>query len=340
MPFQIVRNDITKMNVDAVVNAANRTLKAGGGVCGAIFAAAGAERLQAECDRIGHCDTGEAVVTDAYNLPASFIIHTAGPVWQGGEAGEERMLKSCYVNSLRLSAEKGCGSVAFPLISSGIYGYPKPAALRIAVSAIREFLQDHDMMVYLTVFDKESALLGETLFTSIGAYIDDHYLDEHTKPVYRTLSQANAPGLLRRFEAPRASESYDIALPAPVAKRSIEDVLGQMEETFSQMLLRLIDEKGMTDVETYKRANMDRKLFSKIRSNPQYNPGKTTALSLAVALKLSLDDTLDLLSRAGYTLSHSSKSDLIVEYFIRENNYNIDEINEALFAFGQPLLSP
>lgn len=335
MPFQIVRNDITKMMVDAVVNAANTALQMGGGVCGAIFTAAGAKKLQAECDRIGRCATGESVVTGAYDLPARYIIHTAGPVWCGGNADEERLLRSCYQSSLHLATEKGCESVAFPLISSGIYGYPKQLALQVAVSAISEFLRDHDLTVYLVLFDRESSLLGDALFSSIEKFIDDHYVDEHLEPLQRRLSRANAVSeLLHRADV---CDSCGAA-PAPATRRGLEDVIGRIEETFSEMLLRLIDEKGLTDVEAYKRANMDRKLFSKIRSNAHYNPSKLTAIGLAIALRLSLDETLDLLGRAGFTLSHSSKSDLIIEYFIRENNYDIFQINEALFTFGQPLL--
>ena len=333
MPFQIVRNDITKMKVDAIVNAANTALQQGGGVCGAIFATAGATKLQAECDCIGHCATGEAIITKGYDLPARHIIHTAGPVWQGGSSGEERLLRNCYINSLRLAEQNGCESVAFPLISSGIYGYPKRQAMQVAISAIGEFLQEHDMTAYLVVFDPEATLIGEKRYSSIEKYIDDHYVEAHSKPMYQRLIHSNRMKAQRVDKEPRCDSCA--AVPAP---RSLEDVLGQMEETFSEMLLRLIDEKGMTDVEVYKRANMDRKLFSKIRSNRHYNPGKPTVLALAVALRLSLDETLYLLRRAGYTLSHSSRFDLIVEYFIDQKDCDIYRINEALFDFGQPLL--
>ena len=154
MPFEIIRNDITKMTVDIIVNAANTGLKMGGGVCGAIFAAAGADKLQAECDQIGGCAVGEAVITDGYQLPAKSIIHTVGPVWQGGSADEARLLHRAYTRSLELALKHHCKSIAFPLISSGIYGYPKDQALKIAVAAISEFLLEHELQVYLVVFDK------------------------------------------------------------------------------------------------------------------------------------------------------------------------------------------
>ncbi|HAA09536.1 MAG TPA: RNase III inhibitor, partial [Syntrophomonas sp.] len=307
MPLQLVRNDITKMKVDAIVNAANTALKRGGGVCGAIFSAAGAKELQAECDRIGGCKVGEAVISKGYNLPAKYIIHTVGPVWQGGHANEAQLLHNCYINSLNLALKHKCESIAFPLISSGIFGYPKDQALHVAISAISEFLLNNEANVYLVLFDKNAVTLSEKLFTAITEYIDDHYVDE------RLLKERHR-GI--EYVAGRAVIRQDEVLYSP--SRSLEDVLGQLDETFSEMLLRLIDEKGLTDVETYKRANIDRKLFSKIRSNKDYHPSKATALALAIALKLNLDETLDLLSKAGYTLSPSSKFDVIIQYFIEE----------------------
>ena len=327
MPLQLVRNDITKMKVDAIVNAANTALKRGGGVCGAIFSAAGAKELQAECDRIGGCKVGEAVISKGYNLPAKYIIHTVGPVWQGGHANEAQLLHNCYINSLNLALKHKCESIAFPLISSGIFGYPKDQALHVAISAISEFLLNNEANVYLVLFDKNAVTLSEKLFTAITEYIDDHYVDE------RLLKERHR-GI--EYVAGRAVIRQDEVLDRP--SMSLEDVLGQLDETFSEMLLRLIDEKGLTDVETYKRANIDRKLFSKIRSNKDYHPSKATALALAIALKLNLDETLDLLSKAGYTLSPSSKFDVIIQYFIEEGNYNIFEINEALFYFEQATL--
>ena len=338
MPMIIIRNDITKMPVDAIVNAANTKLKMGGGVCGAIFSAAGAEKLQRECDSIGTCKVGEAVITKGYNLPAKHIIHAVGPIWRGGEAGEEKLLRNCYNNSLKLALQNECESIAFPLISSGIYGYPKEQALQIAISAIGEFLMNHEITVYLVVYDQKAYVLSTKLFSAIERYIDDNYIEE------RLLSE-NCREIeaydLQKLEIMEEHYSINQAC-APIAdhkaKLSLEDILGQLDESFSEMLLRLIDEKGMTDVETYKRANIDRKLFSKIRNGNGYNPSKVTSIAFAIALKLNLDEAHDLLSKAGYTLSHSNKFDVIIQYFIEEGNYNIYEINEALFAFEQVLL--
>jgi O-acetyl-ADP-ribose deacetylase (regulator of RNase III) len=339
MPLEIVRNDITKVHVNAIVNAANIALKMGGGVCGAIFSAAGAEKLQAECDSIGTCQVGQAVMTSGCSLPAECIIHTVGPIWSGGNSGEAQLLHNCYINSLTLALQHGCESIAFPLISSGIYGYPKDQAFQIAISAISEFLLNHEMKVYLVVYDKNAFMLSAKLFSAIERFIDDYYVEEHHYPKRNRVIESYEYQLLEESQTiPQPSASCPAAPAQSQRKRRLEDVLEQLEESFSEMLLRLIKEKGMTDVQTYKRANIDRKLFSKIRSTKGYNPSKVTAIAFAIALKLNLDETQDLLCKAGYTLSHSNKFDLIIEYFIEEGNYNIFEVNEALFAFDQVLL--
>ena len=342
MPLEIIRNDITKVKADAIVNAANAALKQGGGVCGAIFLAAGAEKMQKACDLIGRCETGEAVITKAYKLPAKFIIHTVGPVWSGGGNHEHELLYSCYKSSLELAKENGCKTVAFPLIASGTYGYPKDEALQVAISAIGDFLFKNDMTVFLVIFDKSAFKLSEKLYSSIQSFIDDCYADTH----YQS-QQVDGESRLVDVSIPSPATMQPVehiteeapAQAAPVTqKRSLNDVMARLEETFSQRLLRLIDERRQSDTDVYKRANIDRRIFSKIRSNKDYKPSKNTALAFAIALELSLDDTLDLLMKAGYALSRSNKQDMIVEYFITEGNYNIFEINEALFAFDQNLL--
>jgi O-acetyl-ADP-ribose deacetylase (regulator of RNase III)/transcriptional regulator with XRE-family HTH domain len=331
MPLEIVRHDITKMKVDAIVNAANTSLKMGGGVCGAIFRAAGASALQEACDQIGECKVGEAVITDGFQLDARFIIHTPGPIWQDGGNQEEALLKASYLNSLELAKKHQCESIAFPLISTGIYGYPKEEALQTAVSAISSFLLHHDMLVYLVVFDKNSFGISKKLFTSIHQYIDEHYVEE----AEITFSRNNEERYL--LEKRQEAEIFQRDCYQE-AEYSLVDLLEQLDESFSERLLRLIDEKGMTDVETYKRANIDRRLFSKIRNGVDYTPTKKTAIAFAIALKLTLEDTIDLLTTAGYTLSRSSKLDVIVEFFIQQSNYDINEINQVLFTFDQPLL--
>jgi len=340
MPFTIVRQDITKMKVDAIVNAANTDLQMGGGVCGAIFKAAGAAQLQAACDKLAPIKTGEAVITSGFDLPAKFVIHTAGPVYRYQNAEQsEKLLRSAYMESLRLAIENNCESIAFPLISSGIYGYPKDEALQVATAAIQDFLINNDIDITLVVFDKSAFTVSRELLGAVESYIDEHYVDTHQIKRRKLLDVerqaiSEADERANIFNEPLLEEMLaPIGAPAP-----LDDLVGNLDEPFSQMLLRLIDAKGMTDVEVYKRANLDRKLFSKIRSNKGYMPSKRTAIALAVALELSLDETDDLLERAGYALSHAVKFDVIVEYFITNSKYDVFEINEVLFEYDQPLL--
>ena len=328
MPLIIVRNDITKMKVDAIVNAANETLLGGGGVDGCIHRAAGPELLQ-ECRTLGGCRTGEAKITKAYRLPCQYVIHTVGPVWNGGSHGERELLVSCYRTSLALAKEHGCETVAFPLISSGIFGYPKDQALRVAVDTIGEFLLHNDMTVYIVIFSRTAYQISSKLFADIAEYVDDHYVDVHTD------SQRER---LRRMSVLESRTLSADAAAAPMAAGGLDEALAHLDAGFSETLLKLIDRSGKKDAEVYKKANVDRKLFSKIRNNPDYKPSKPTAVAFAIALELSVPETRDLIARAGYALSPSSKFDVIIEYFIRQKKYDIFEINEALFAFDQSLL--
>ena len=341
MPLEIVRNDITKMTVDAIVNAAKESLLGGGGVDGCIHRAAGPELL-AECRTLGGCKTGDAKITKAYRLPCKYVIHTVGPVWNGGQYGEKEKLVSCYRTSLALAKAYKCETLAFPLISSGIFGYPKDQALRVAVDTISEFLMENDMTVYIVIFDRAAYQISGKLFADIAEYIDDHYVDEHTDSRRERLHRLN------RLES-KASKVCEDAAPdfmavpcAPmamsVASGSLDDMLGELDAGFSETLLKLIDRTGKKDSEIYKKANVDRKLFSKIRNNPDYKPSKATAIAFAIALELDLEETRDFIARAGFALSHSSKFDVIIEYFIKQKNYDVFAINEALFAFDQSLL--
>lgn len=344
MPLELVRNDITKMSVDAVVNAANSSLLGGGGVDGAIHKAAGKELL-AECKALGGCKTGEAKLTKGYNMPCKYIIHTVGPVWSGGGNGEEELLRSCYKNSLLLAKENDLKSIAFPLISSGVYGYLKDKALRVAIDTISDFLLENDMYVYIVIYDKASLDIGQKLYSDIRQFIDDRYAEENYIE-RREYPRSCAVLSSKKAKKPAAMEDMcqSICL-APLeeektltAEKSLVDRLNELDESFSQTLLRLIDEKGMTDAQCYKKANIDRKLFSKIRSDINYRPKKQTAIAFAIALELTLPETEQLLKKAGYALSHSNRFDIIIEYFISKGIYNIFKINEALFAFDQSLL--
>lgn len=337
MPLIIIRNDITKLEVDAIVNCANTELQMGGGVCGAIFKASGAAKLRAACDRLAPIKTSSAVITPGFKLPANHIIHTAGPVYKDGCHGEAELLRACYTNSLELALRNECETIAFPLISSGIYGYPKEEALRIATSAIQSFLESHDMDIYLTVFDKEAFSISKQLLGGVESYIDQHYVDEHFD------MRRSHKILDLEWTELFAEETLSKSMPAPAMTepsiaKGLDDIVGNLDEPFAQTLLRLIDSKGKTDTEVYKRANIDRRLFSKIRSGKGYAPSKRTVTALAIALELTLAETEDLLKRAGFALSHSQKSDVIIEYFLINRMYDIFEINEVLFHYDQPLL--
>jgi len=314
MPFSIVCQDITKMNVDAIVNAANTNLKMGGGVCGAIFRAAGVAKLQTACDKLAPIKTGEAVITPGFDLPAKYVIHAVGPIYQDWNKEQcEQLLRAAYTNSLKTAIGNKCKSIAFPLISSGIYGYPKDKALQVATSAILDFLADHDIEVTLVIFDKSSFIVSQKLLGEVDRYIAEHYVGKHR------IKSAQMPDA----EQPHLS--------------GVEET-GKAGELFSNILNRLIDAKRMSDNEVYKRANIDSKLLSRIMSDKGFMPEKRTVMALAVALELSLDETKDLLKRAGYSLSHFDKFDVIMEYFIDKGKYNVFNINEVLFKLDQPLL--
>lgn len=347
MPLQIVRNDITKIECDAVVNAANNSLLGGGGVDGAIHRAAGPALLK-ECRTLGGCETGKAKITGGYNMPCRYIIHTVGPIWYGGKCGEKELLISCYNESLELAKKHGCESVAFPLISAGVYGYPAKEAFEIARNTVIDFLNDNDMLVYIVVFDKNAFSISKALENDIKSYIDDNYADVNYSPRAKENRRIfgsfcfNDIAECEPVESSFQSDDVCESSASDTFDSSFESELGaeleSLDESFSEMLLRKIDEKGMTDAECYKKANIDRKLFSKIRNDKYYKPSKPTVLAFVIALELPLSEAGDMLLKAGYALSHSSKFDVIVEYFIKNGKYNIYDINEALFAFDQNLI--
>lgn len=354
MPFQIIRNDITKMKVDAIVNAACPTLLGGGGVDGAIHQVAGPELL-AECRTLHGCQTGEAKITKGYHLPCRWVIHTVGPVWHGGSHGERELLASCYRKSLALAVEYRLESIAFPLISSGAYGYPKEEALEVAVDTIRAFLKDHDLDVYLVIFQKSDYQLSKGLVEDISAFLkeawkekgdpharEEEFLDSVSRELESLYLEYPYPDdgfSPDPFEDEESRHLGDFCVDSTGEGQSAE-FFSELElaESFSHMVLRKIDEKGMTDPECYKKANLDRKLFSKIRSHADYQPSRATALALGIALELPLSELQELLGKAGYTLSHARKGDLIVEYFVKKGIYDIYQINQVLFDFDEPLI--
>ena len=329
MPFEIVRNDIVNMKVDAIVNTANPRPIIGAGTDKAVHDKAGARLLLARKE-IGNIAVGEAAITPVFDLDANYVIHTAGPIWKDGRSGEEELLASCFRNSLGIAKKKDCESIAFPLISTGSYGFPKPLALQIAVREISSFLMENEMQVYLVVFEKQSFELSEKLFKSVSSYIDANYVSDKMNLEYGTSKVRR-----RNYEDMLLHESsYEITSKMP----NLDGMLNNLDRGFSETLLDLIDRTGKKDSEIYKKANVDRKLFSKIRNNADYRPSKTTAIAFAIALELSMDETDDLLARAGIALSQSNKFDVIVRYFIENKKYDIFELNSVLFEFDQPLI--
>ena len=339
MPIKIIRQDITKIKCDAIVNPTDTYYSHCGGVDAAIHEAAG-EALYCACMEQGKLEVGKSVVTPAFSLPCKYVIHTVGPRYKDGEQGEEALLRSCYRESLKLGAANKCKSIAFPLIASGTFGFPKDKVLKIAVDEISSFLFDNEMLVYIVVYDKTSYSISEKLFADIVDYLDDNYSREGwLYPSCSTISKSMALPPMAQGRRRKADVDFEICESrAMLSEDGLDDILKKLDESFSQMLLRKIDEKGMTDAECYKKANVDRKLFSKIRSNVNYKPSKTTVIAFAIALELSLDETEDMLRKAGFALSHSNKFDVIIEYFITHGNYNIFEINEVLYQFDQSTL--
>ena len=342
MPLQIIRQDITQMQVDCIVNTTNEEMVGYSGVDFAIHSAAGPE-LDAECQKIAPLGLGEAKITKGYQLPCKYVIHTSGPVWQGGLHGERILLRSCYLEALQLAVRYGCESVAFPLISAGIYGYPKDQVLRFAVQTITEFLNEHELMVYLCVFDRESYTFSQTLFEDIQSFIgdddedEDEYLGDAVPgdEMFDMAADDKRSGI--RYSLAHVAASC-VEEPHSAFARRLDEYLKQMDRNFAQMLFDLIDERGMTDVECYKKANVDRRTFSKIKSNKNYHPSKQTVVAFAISLQLDMDQTQELLATVGLTLSKSNVFDQIIRYFIHNKNYDISEINQALFEFDQVLL--
>ena len=347
MPFEIVRNDIINMRVDAIVNTANPKPVIGSGTDAGIHAKAGPELLEAR-KKIGNIHVGCSAITAGYGLDAEYVIHTVGPVWIDGDHNEENLLRQCYDSALNLALEHNCQSIAFPLISTGNYGFPKDRALQIAIQAFSAFLLEHEMQIYLVVFHQDAFKLSEKLFNRVASYIDENYVEAKEMAEYGAdFNRRHRPSARRRrdmeyMEVCESSAVLEEMLPcAPMAASkamSLEDMLKQADAGFTETLLKLIDKTGRKDSEIYKKANISKQHFSKIRNNPDYKPTKSTAIALALALELDLEATRDLIGRAGYALTNSSKFDLIIRYFIEQGNYNVVEINIALYEFDQNLL--
>ena len=368
MALTIVRNDIIKMHVDAIVNTTNEYFKVGGlGVDAGIHFAAG-PRLQEALDQIGYCPTGSAVITEAFDISdCRYIIHTVGPIYRDGHHGEKELLESCYRSILALAKENGCQSIAIPSISTGAYGYPKAEAYGIATSCIREFLlslpDEQEMMVYIVLFDRESVAVSEKVDKGVRHFISEAYR-QSTKDQLRSFYRESRSVPRRNIMKPslnntrRAKESvaedhsilgeasvpmfsasepeYPEAAPAtvPLPGEGYE----KEDRSFADMCEWWCEEKGISKKEFYNRANINKAMFWGMKHHPEQIPKKTNALACVIGLKLEYDQAIDLLRRAGMTLSKYYETDLIVEYFIREKNYDIDEINALLYQKDLALL--
>ena len=338
MPYEIIRQDITKMKVDAIVNPTDYLYSGSGGADARIHYIAGPE-LREACDSLPYLKEGEVAVTKGFRLPCNYIIHTFGPIWQGGCCDERKKLVSCYRNSLQTAFDLGCESIAIPLISSGTFGFPKDKVLRIALDSITSFLISHDMTVYVIVFDKNAYAISKKLQKDVKAFIDEHYIEQQNQSIdpYTYIDSSeeteDTEPLVLISEDPTdevSSSPTQYGSATSVIPKTVEEALSRKQEGFSEALLRLIDRSGMKDAECYNRANISRQLFSKIRSDPFYQPSKLTVFAFAIALKLTLEETTQLLNSAGFAFNHKNETDLIVEFFITHHKYDINEINMVL----------
>lgn len=353
MPFKIVRNDITKMQVDVIVNTANEAPVYSTGVDTAVYMAAGVQELLAERKKIGYMNEGEAAITPGFCLPAKYVIHAVSPLYIDGVSGEEEKLRSCYKKSLELARQYECRSIAFPLISTGNFGYPKEEGMRIAVDEINAFLLKNDMLIYLVVFDTEATRLGTNLYPDLETYIDWHYVCEKREFEYGSNNFGMERPEVLEYEMSQSVMSASvyseaIACPSQIHEEinyydfieenesELQERIKHMSDTFQQYLFYLIESKKLKNSEVYKRAIVTKQLFSKIKQNPNYHPDKATAIRLCVGAKLNLDETKDLLARAGYALSPCDKSDIIFTYFIEHRIYDMIEIDIVLEEFGLP----
>lgn len=348
MPFKIIRNDITKVKADIIVNTANPNPTCGSGTDFAIYEAAGKEQLLEERRTVGQIARGDIAVTGAYNLRAKYIIHTVGPKWVDGKHSEFEILESCYTKSLQKALELGCESIAFPLISTGVYGFPKDKALQIAVSVFRNFLLEHEIQIILVVFDKKSFQLSGQLVGEIDSFIDANYVrkkrsSEYTKRTYRKESDfacdAEVYESCRQYHEEEAYGAKPLAPEAILEKAmSLEEELENIGMSFHDKLFELIEQSGMDNKDVWKRANLDRKHFSKIQCDEKYHPKKKTVMALCIALKLDLEQARDLLARADWAFSPSSKVDLIVQKAIIDRQYDIFQLNLVLFRYTNEIL--
>jgi hypothetical protein len=347
MPFKIIRDDITKVKSDAIVNPANPKPVIGGGVESAIYEAAGREKLLEERKELGRLQPGKVGVTEAFNLDAKYIVHVSGLYWKGGNSFEARCLKECYEKALKAALDKGCKSIAFPLLGTGTYGFPKDIGLDVAVSTFTEFLEEYEMDITLVVFGNDAVNVSGKLVDEVRSFVDDKYVKEALEAEYkkdRNIERYALPN--ERFHLLLKEETYDVLDNACTkdtfsAKQpgSLETALKNIyKESFEKHLQQLINKKGLKNSEVYAAANISKQYFSKLLKG-QVKPSKDKMLALAVGLRLNMDETADFLRIGGYALSPISQTDTVVEYFIRKQEYNVLKINIVLFDYGLEPLS-
>lgn len=370
MPFSIVRQDITKIKADAVVNTANPAVAVGSGVDSAVYNAAGRDELLAARAEIGPMKPGEAAITPAFGLDAKYIIHAVGTYWVDGSHGELDVLRSCYEKSLALADEKGCASIAFPLLATGSYGYPEGVGIQTAINVFTDFLQDHDMDITLAVFGPGAYHISGRIFDDVKSYVDDNYVEKAKKAEYKNSRRFAFGGRRNRVEStsfhadvmPDYDEyddsvnglasgagipSEDGMMAAPsmamaekaVSDSSLEDQLKEIyTDTFAKHLTQLMNKKGLTAKEVYAAANISKQYFSKLLAG-KIVPSKDKVMALVLGLRLNMDEAVDFMNLAGYAFSPISQTDIIVRYFIESKTYNVIELDLVLFDYGLDPLS-
>lgn len=337
------------MRCDAIVNTANTKPIIGSGCDYAVYKAAGKRRLSEYREKnIGEVPEGDVFLTPGFRLPAHYIIHAVSPHYIDGVHGEEEKLRDCYRKSLSLAWEQQCRSIAFPVISTGSFGYPKEEGIRIAADEIQAFLQNHEMLIYLVVFDAQSARYGKRFDKDLQAYIDENYVGAKHHEEYSIQTMALRRDLDDESFSPYENDLYEDDLYeedsdedseeenefTELHESKLEERMKHLSDSFSEYLLYLIEEKGMTNADVYKRALVDKKTFSKIKNHADYHPQKMTAMCLCMGAKLNLDETRDLLTRAGYALSPCDKTDIIFSYFIENQIYDMIELDIQLEEHG------
>lgn len=342
MPLKIVRNDITKMNTEAIVNTANELVKADTGCDIAIYRAAGYDQLlEYRREHIGIRPEGDVFITPGFNLDARFIIHAVSPLFINGKKNEDEKLRGCYSKALKLAADYKIKSISFPLISTGSFGYPLEEGMRIAVDEINAFLKNNDMLVYIVVFGEEATELGKTIYPELDEFINFYYVSKQEKAEYEDvmlelLKEHLAGKREDKTSTNEISKSYDELITS--FEKELEEKTIERPGTFSELLIEMIDNNGMEYSDVYGRAMVDRKLFSKIKNNPDYHPQKITILCLCIGAKLDLVETKELLSRAGYALSPSDITDIIFAFFIENKHYSVIDIDIQLENYGLPCI--